>query len=137
MTWRRVRERILARDNRTCQFCFDTESRLDIHHITSRTQGGDDMPENLITLCSFCHARISRPTKYGLPLAVLIQFLAQQSAIHGVDILPLVFEISSEIGARDLYLNDSGELCVSGSGIVAPQAKLLRFIATANTEASD
>ena len=30
----------------------------DIHHVIKRSQGGGDQPDNLITLCMYCHAVI-------------------------------------------------------------------------------
>jgi len=31
-----------------------------VHHIDSRGSGGDDIPENLITLCTFHHDKVHR-----------------------------------------------------------------------------
>ena len=48
---------ILNRDNYTCQHCKgkSKDSRLHVHHIIFRNNGGSDEPENLITLCKTCH----------------------------------------------------------------------------------
>jgi hypothetical protein len=50
-----VKQYILSRDNRTCQHCGKTETRLEVHHIKFKSQGGTDRPNNLITLCQKCH----------------------------------------------------------------------------------
>ena len=50
-----VKQYVLTRDKRTCQHCGKTETRLEVHHIKFRNQGGTDNPSNLITLCSKCH----------------------------------------------------------------------------------
>lgn len=45
---------ILKRDEKRCQGCGKT-FELSIHHIKPRAEGGDNAPENLITLCCRCH----------------------------------------------------------------------------------
>lgn len=63
--WPDVRARVLARDNRKCQFC-GTEGQLSAHHIL-RYHGfgaGDkdkaNDPQNLVSLCSTCHGKFER-----------------------------------------------------------------------------
>lgn len=53
---------ILDRNNYTCQHCKgeSKDSRLHVHHIIFRSQGGSDDPENLITLCKTCHDKLHR-----------------------------------------------------------------------------
>lgn len=48
---------VLNRDNYTCQYCKGKhkDSRLEVHHIIFRSQGGSDEENNLITLCHTCH----------------------------------------------------------------------------------
>lgn len=54
-----VREYILHRDNHKCQNpkCKnkDKEQILEIHHIKFKSEGGSDVPNNLIALCNKCH----------------------------------------------------------------------------------
>lgn len=50
-----VKQYVLNRDKRTCQHCGKMETRLEVHHIKFRNQGGTDIPTNLITLCNKCH----------------------------------------------------------------------------------
>ena len=56
-----TREYVLHRDNHLCQHCKgkSRDPVLEIHHIVSRQIGGD-RPDNLITLCSTCHERVSQ-----------------------------------------------------------------------------
>lgn len=51
---------ILNRDNYTCQYCKGRhkDSKLEVHHIIFRSQGGSDEARNLITLCHTCHAAL-------------------------------------------------------------------------------
>lgn len=48
---------VLNRDNYTCQYCKGKhkDSKLEVHHIVFRSQGGSDEESNLITLCRTCH----------------------------------------------------------------------------------
>lgn len=48
---------VLNRDNYTCQCCKGKrkDSRLEVHHIVYRSEGGSDEESNLITLCHTCH----------------------------------------------------------------------------------
>jgi hypothetical protein len=52
-----LRLQVLRRDGWRCQSC-GTMSNLEVHHIQFRSHSGDDSEENLITLCSACHALI-------------------------------------------------------------------------------
>lgn len=48
---------VLNRDNYTCQHCKGKKknTKLEVHHIIFRSQGGSDEESNLITLCHDCH----------------------------------------------------------------------------------
>jgi len=51
-----TRREVLARDQHKCQSPGCNRTRfLEVHHLTSRTAGGTNHPDNLITLCSACH----------------------------------------------------------------------------------
>jgi len=54
--WANVREYVLFRDNHQCQCCHGKSGDpvLEVHHIESRMTGGN-APNNLVTLCSYCH----------------------------------------------------------------------------------
>ena len=51
-----IREYVLYRDNHCCQHCKgkSKDKVLNVHHLESRKTGGN-RPENLITLCKYCH----------------------------------------------------------------------------------
>lgn len=56
--WRKIRERILARDGYACQRCGETEGQLHVDHIIpKRLMKGieGDMDSNLQTLCRACN----------------------------------------------------------------------------------
>lgn len=54
VAWRRVAAQVVARDG-ACVRCGGGYM-LSAHHITPRTEGGPDQPDNLETLCVRCHA---------------------------------------------------------------------------------
>jgi 5-methylcytosine-specific restriction endonuclease McrA len=53
----RLSKAVLARDGWRCQACGKA-GNLQVHHMQSRAQGGDDAEANLMTLCCSCHAQI-------------------------------------------------------------------------------
>jgi len=57
LSYESLRQQVLCRDGWRCQSC-GTMSNLEIHHQQFRSHSGDDCKENLITLCTQCHARI-------------------------------------------------------------------------------
>lgn len=52
-----TKARVINRDEYKCQICKGKhkDSKLEVHHIVFRSQGGSDEAENLITLCHTCH----------------------------------------------------------------------------------
>ena len=52
-----TRAMVLDRDDHTCQLCKGKhkDSKLEVHHIVFREDGGSDEHTNLITLCHTCH----------------------------------------------------------------------------------
>jgi hypothetical protein len=50
-----IRKQVYRRDGWQCALC-DSTKQLQIHHCIKRSQGGTSNPENLIALCSKCHA---------------------------------------------------------------------------------
>jgi 5-methylcytosine-specific restriction endonuclease McrA len=49
-----LRKKVLERDAWHCQICASSED-LQVHHLTKRSSLGDDVLDNLITLCASCH----------------------------------------------------------------------------------
>lgn len=47
-----------------CRICRRVESngsvhsRIELHHLIRRSQGGDDVAENIIPLCGECHTKL-------------------------------------------------------------------------------
>jgi 5-methylcytosine-specific restriction endonuclease McrA len=57
--YRELHRQVLERDNWRCQMCGSMQ-HLQVHHQNFRSQSGSDMEQNLITLCTRCHARMHR-----------------------------------------------------------------------------
>jgi len=55
---RSARRAIVTRDRFTCQSCH-RRTWGQVHHILPRSQGGPDLPANLVTLCGWCHMLVS------------------------------------------------------------------------------
>jgi 5-methylcytosine-specific restriction endonuclease McrA len=51
-----LRDAVLKRDGWRCQKCGSL-IRLEVHHLIKRSQLGDDVMDNLITLCVHCHRK--------------------------------------------------------------------------------
>ena len=54
-----LRQQVLRRDGWRCQSC-GAKVNLEVHHNHFRSHSGHDSEENLITLCTRCHADIHR-----------------------------------------------------------------------------
>ena len=59
LPYENLRQQILHRDGWRCQSC-GTLSNLEVHHREFRSHSGEDSEENLITLCTACHAGVHR-----------------------------------------------------------------------------
>ena len=63
--WREIRAQVLARARWVCQACL-VRTRLEVHHVIKRTQGGSDFDlDRLVALCPPCHARTDAPYARG------------------------------------------------------------------------
>ena len=70
------RREVYRRDGWRCALCDDPRS-LQIHHAVPRAAGGSDFPENLITLCPFCHGVVHGVRFPGLPDYVTQDYMEQ------------------------------------------------------------
>ena len=57
-------EYVLCRDKHTCQMCGKKTGSMNVHHVKWRTDGGSDVPENLICLCEKCHDKAHKNTRF-------------------------------------------------------------------------
>jgi 5-methylcytosine-specific restriction endonuclease McrA len=57
LQYENLRQQILRRDGWRCQSC-GAMSNLEVHHREFRSHAGEDTEDNLITLCTRCHASV-------------------------------------------------------------------------------
>jgi HNH endonuclease len=55
--YRDLRARVLRRDGGRCQMC-GAATNLTVHHQQYRSHSGEDVEQNLITLCADCHSAV-------------------------------------------------------------------------------
>ena len=80
------KDAILHRDKYTCQCCSKKNTRLEVHHIIYRSQGGTNDENNLITLCEDCHSKVhdrkltinKKPKKMNLKYATHMSIIRSQ-----------------------------------------------------------
>lgn len=64
----RLRRHIRQRDSNVCRYCMKSAYRLEVHHITYRSQGGPDHSGNLILLCDDHHRLVHSNKRRWQPL---------------------------------------------------------------------
>lgn len=64
-----VREYLLEKWGRTCAYCGDTDTRLEIEHITPKSRGGSNRVSNLTIACHACNQQKGNQTahEFGFP----------------------------------------------------------------------
>jgi 5-methylcytosine-specific restriction endonuclease McrA len=71
--WKQIRREVLERDRYSCQneHC-ESKSKLHVHHIVPRSQGGTNKLDNLITYCTKCHPQNEFREKMQEPITLMI-----------------------------------------------------------------
>ena len=52
-----VREYVLQRDERTCQYCGSKKGKIEVDHVVPRSKNGSDRVSNLVTSCRRCNQK--------------------------------------------------------------------------------
>ena len=141
-----VREYVLFRDGHKCRCCKgkSKDNKLHVHHIESWKTGGD-APNNLITLCSECHAKYHRG-EIDLPKTASrgtsLRDATQMGIMRKALFIRLKEEIENEIPCFETYgyitkhtrtkvglpkehVNDAR--CISGNPGACSDGKFLRI----------
>lgn len=63
MSYQKLRQQVLERDNYTCQICLKKFDKLDVNHIIPRSKKGIDSINNLTSVCEKCHSLIELAPK--------------------------------------------------------------------------
>jgi hypothetical protein len=83
--WRKIRERILMRDQNTCQYCGQEANTVD--HVIPIALGGTDEPNNLVAACARCNyskGKKESPTVFvqpKVPMTLLGSFYPKNASI--------------------------------------------------------
>lgn len=73
LSWNKVKEIILKRDNNKCRICDKyVYDKGQTHHIIERNKGGTNLSSNLITVCGKCHMLLSPVPKFAINKAFQI-----------------------------------------------------------------
>lgn len=108
-----TKAKVLNRDNYTCQCCKGKrkDSKLEVHHIIFRSNGGSDEEDNLITLCHTCHFKVHHGLqKLNLKGKVkgTLKFATQMNSIrkHLLErVYPDAIETFGYVTKQNRYLN--------------------------------
>jgi 5-methylcytosine-specific restriction endonuclease McrA len=65
-----------------CRCCGDRDL-IQMHHVVSRAQGGDDVADNIVPVCWDCHARITR--RDTLTCHTLVLSLSDAEYAYAID----------------------------------------------------
>lgn len=85
--WQRKRLEIMNRDNFKCKLCNDTETTLNVHHLSySEGEPWDIENNQLITLCQECHHEVG-----------LMENMDNSFTFHDIDILKYEYTNDTKI----------------------------------------
>jgi hypothetical protein len=106
--WQFIRRLILARDGHKCVDCSSTED-LHVHHIRY-SKWGEELPEDLVTLCKKCH---DREHGYSEDLSWQKRFLEVGDEVSGEGFTGKCYELpdsESRITTPAIYANNNPDL---------------------------
>lgn len=119
--WQRLKNRVLERDNYTCQICGERHGLMQVHHITYKRCSGKayNAPMgDLITLCENCHCHDDGDHKHFFNGGVTINsghFGQSPSVLSFLSIFSKSFKEPKwygEIGDIIFAVSDRGNECV-------------------------
>jgi len=117
-----VKAYVLSRDKYTCQKCKTKKGSLHVHHLTFKSNGGTDTPENLITLCASCHSKLhsgefllkgkTSKTKHATEMGIIKSQLEDQfGEFYKVFGYETKFKREQVLGFSKTHYNDAVSIC--------------------------
>ena len=97
-----TRGRVLSRDAYCCRFC-NARYSLHLHHIYYRSQGGSNDEQNLITLCTSCHAVVHSNKPRYQPLLLGVIWMTYHRRRFSVPMFERWYERNSRVGIRRIH----------------------------------
>jgi hypothetical protein len=133
-----VKAFVLHRDSHTCQHCKGTskDPKLHVHHITFRSNGGSDVPTNIVTICKTCHDAVHRGeitlrkigTKKTLLHATQMNVIVSQLQHRGIAVCTFgyITKVDREVlGLPKSHSNDAAVIASRGYAINFGASRLL------------
>ena len=71
---KRIRERIVERDNGRCVLCWSGYG-VQIAHVVPRSRGGRGIETNLVLLCAICHDRYDHTVRRPEMREQIVEYL--------------------------------------------------------------
>lgn len=68
-----LRDEVIAADGKKCRMCRSRQD-LHVHHVLYRSQGGEHIRENLLTLCMSCHDIVHSNKRLYQPACLALLF---------------------------------------------------------------
>ena len=78
--YQQLRQHVLKRDGWRCQNCGSMRN-LEVHHMQLRSELGDDVHDNLITLCSSCHKASTSCNRRAWQVAMWLSHHTSQAVV--------------------------------------------------------
>lgn len=84
--WQKKRLKVLQRDKFSCQYCYDKETTLHVHHMVYKNNPWDVSLNNLITLCKNCHSLVESCKKheFNIELPIIKRFIGNDKIVYFV-----------------------------------------------------
>ena len=74
-------QQIIAAKRGPCRVCDATSRIVDYHHLIPRSLGGDDVPDNIVPLCRYCHDLVTRVDLNTVQLLALSLSAAERAYV--------------------------------------------------------
>ncbi len=132
-----LRAYILHRDGYQCQKCKAKNTKLHVHHILFKSNGGTNTSDNLITLCESCHDKLHKgefeiegvrsKTKYATEVSIVKSQLKKQfgkfEETFGYE---TKFKREQILQLPKTHFNDAVAICCEDGELVEP-SKMVYF----------
>ena len=131
-----TKAKVLDRDKYTCQCCKGKhkDSKLEVHHIIFRSQGGSNEEDNLITLCSTCHYNVHHDKQklyLNGKLKGTLRHTTQMNSIRKQLLeraYPNAIETFGYITKANRYLNNIDKTHYSDACVIASGGKQINIL---------
>lgn len=132
-----VKAYVLHRDNYACQSHRKVKhsSKLHVHHIVFRSQGGTNSPENLITLCELCHDALHRneyhlkqkrsKTKHATEVGIIKEQLKKVWSFEETFGFETKFKREQILKLPKTHYFDAAAICCDEKQVLKPSATVI------------